>query len=41
MGYVANEASAPGTALQFVVRGKPMAGQVAGLPFVAQRYRKG
>lgn len=41
MGYVARAASAPGTALQLVVRGKPIAGRVAGLPFVEQRYRKG
>ena len=41
MGYVATAASAPGTALQLVVRGKPLAARVVPLPFVPQRYYRG
>jgi aminomethyltransferase len=38
MGYVASDASAPGTALTLVVRGKDLAARVAPLPFVPHRY---
>jgi aminomethyltransferase len=40
MGYVAPEAAKPDTALDLVVRGKPIAARVAKLPFVAHRYRR-
>jgi aminomethyltransferase len=41
MGYVAAAASAPGTALQLVVRGKPLAARIVPLPFVPHRYYRG
>jgi glycine cleavage system T protein (aminomethyltransferase) len=41
MGYVAAAASAPGTALQLMVRGKPLAARVVPLPFVPHRYYRG
>jgi aminomethyltransferase len=40
MGYVAPEAARPDTALDLVVRGKPIPARVAKLPFVAHRYRR-
>jgi aminomethyltransferase len=40
MGYVAPEAAKPDTALDLVVRGKPIPARVAKLPFVAHRYRR-
>jgi aminomethyltransferase len=40
MGYVAAEAAKPDTALDLVVRGKPIAAKVAKLPFVAHGYRR-
>nr|WP_208450372.1 glycine cleavage system aminomethyltransferase GcvT [Burkholderia anthina] len=41
IGYVATECAAPGTALQAIVRGKPVAIEVAKTPFVPQRYYRG
>ena len=41
MGYVAAAAAAPGTALQLLVRGKPLAARVVPLPFVPHRYYRG
>ena len=38
MGYVAKEFAAPGTAVQLVVRGKPLPAQVVTLPFVPHHY---
>jgi aminomethyltransferase len=40
MGYVSREASAPGTALHLVVRGKPIPAQVVPLPFAPHRYKR-
>jgi aminomethyltransferase len=40
MGYVAPEVARIDTALDLVVRGKPIAARVAKLPFVAHRYRR-
>ena len=40
MGYVETASAALGTPLQLVVRGKPMLGAVAPLPFVAHRYAR-
>ena len=41
MGYVASEFAAPGTRLNAIVRGKPVPMEVAGMPFVANRYYRG
>jgi aminomethyltransferase len=41
MGYVAAAAAAPGTALQLLVRGKPLAARVVPLSFVPHRYYRG
>jgi len=41
MGYVAPEYAAVGTALQAVVRGKPVPMTVSALPFVPTRYHRG
>lgn len=41
MGYVATASSQPGTALQAIVRGKPVPVEVAKTPFVPQRYYRG
>lgn len=42
MGYVTPAHAAPGTSVQLVVRGKPLAATIVALPFVAHRYfRKG
>lgn len=41
MGYVSTAYSAPGTRLQAIVRGKPIAVEVVKTPFVAQRYYRG
>ncbi len=38
MGYVAAAHAAPGTALQLIVRGKPLPAKVAALPFAPHRY---
>jgi aminomethyltransferase len=40
MGYVDTKSSEPGTPVQFVVRDKPLAGQVVRMPFVEHRYAK-
>jgi aminomethyltransferase len=40
MGYVAREASAPGSALQLTVRSKPLPARVAAMPFTPHRYRR-
>ena len=40
MGYVAASHAKPGTALQLVVRGKPLPAIVAQLPFVPHRYHR-
>ncbi len=40
MGYVAREHAAPGTAVQLVVRDKPMPASIAPLPFVPHRYAR-
>ena len=40
MGYVESASAAIGTPLDLVVRGKPLAAQVAALPFVPHRYHK-
>lgn len=41
MGYVSPALAVPGTALQAIVRGKPVPVEVAKTPFVAQRYHRG
>jgi len=41
MGYVSSECAQPGTVLQAMVRGKPVAVEVAKTPFVPQRYYRG
>ena len=41
MGYVDAAASAPGTAVRAVVRGKELAARVVGLPFVPHHYYRG
>jgi aminomethyltransferase len=41
MGYVTTELAKPGTGLQAIVRGKPVAVEVAKTPFVPQRYYRG
>jgi aminomethyltransferase len=38
MGYVVTKYAAPGTALNLIVRGKPLPAQVVALPFVPHRY---
>jgi aminomethyltransferase len=38
MGYVARAAAAEGTALELMVRGKPLAARIANLPFTPHRY---
>jgi len=40
MGYVAREHAADGTALELMVRGKPLAARVAPTPFVPHRYAR-
>ena len=40
MGYVAREHAADGTALDLMVRGKPVAARVAPLPFIPHRYAR-
>lgn len=40
MGYVAKEHSAPGTKLDLIVRGKPLAATIAAMPFVPNRYKR-
>ncbi len=41
MGYVAPELAAPGTRIRAIVRGKPVAMEVATMPFVPNRYWRG
>jgi aminomethyltransferase len=41
MGYVATQASAAGTPVDVVVRGKPLPAKVAALPFVKANYKRG
>ena len=41
MAYVAPAQAAPGTRLNALVRGKPVAMEVAAMPFVPQRYHRG
>ncbi len=41
MGYVEKEHAKPGTAVQAMVRGKPLAVTVTKMPFVEQRYYRG
>ena len=41
MAYVESALAAPGTRLEAIVRGKPVAMQVAPLPFVPNRYYRG
>jgi aminomethyltransferase len=41
MGYVATASAAPGTELQVMVRGKPLAARVARMPFVTPNYHRG
>jgi aminomethyltransferase len=40
MGYVARDASAPGTELHLIVRGKALAARVAAMPFAPHRYKR-
>jgi aminomethyltransferase len=40
MGYVAKEFAAVGTAVQLIVRDKPMPAQIVALPFVPHRYAR-
>jgi aminomethyltransferase len=40
MGYVAREHAAPGTAVQLIVRDKPMPASIVALPFVPHRYAR-
>jgi aminomethyltransferase len=40
MGYVAREHAADGTALELMVRGKPLPAHVAPMPFVPHRYAR-
>ena len=40
MAYIEAGHAAPDTAVQIIVRGKPLAARVAALPFVPHRYVK-
>jgi aminomethyltransferase len=40
MGYVAKDFAAPGTAVQLIVREKPLPAQIVALPFVPHRYAR-
>ncbi len=40
MGYVSAAAAAPGTELNFIVRGKPLAGRVEKMPFITPGYKR-
>jgi aminomethyltransferase len=40
MGYVATAHAKPGTAIQLMVRGKPMPATVVAMPFAPHRYRR-
>ena len=40
MGYVAKDFAAPGTAVQLIVREKPLPAQTVALPFVPHRYAR-
>jgi aminomethyltransferase len=40
MGYVATAYAKPGTAIQLMVRGKPMPATVVAMPFAPHRYRR-
>lgn len=41
MGYVASAHAKPGTAVQLMVRGKPMPASVVTMPFAPHRYKRG
>jgi aminomethyltransferase len=41
MAYVRADCAAPGTPLNAIVRGKPVAMQVVSMPFVPTRYHRG
>ncbi|KRB70442.1 glycine cleavage system aminomethyltransferase GcvT [Noviherbaspirillum sp. Root189] len=41
MGYLESSLASPGTALNAIVRGKPIAVEVANTPFIPQRYYRG
>ena len=41
MGYVNRDFAAPGTVVTAIVRGQPLPCEVAPLPFVPHRYKKG
>jgi aminomethyltransferase len=41
MGYVASDHAAPGTAVELMVRGKPLPAAIVTLPFTPHRYFKG
>ncbi len=40
MGYVTAAAAAPGTEVDLIVRGKPLAGHVAKMPFITPGYKR-
>ena len=40
MGYVRGDLSAPGTKVELMVRGKPLAAEVVAMPFVPNRYKR-
>jgi len=41
MAYVSSGLAVPGTALQAIVRGKPVPMEIAAMPFVPTRYYRG
>ena len=41
MGYVAAAQAKPGTAVQLMVRGKPMPATIVPMPFAPHRYKRG
>ena len=40
MGYVRGDLSAPGTKVELMVRGKPLAAEVVAMPFVPNQYKR-
>lgn len=40
MGFVAKAFASPGTTVQLIVRGKPLAARIAAVPFIQTRYKK-
>jgi aminomethyltransferase len=40
MGYVAAAFAADGTAVELMVRGKPLPARICPMPFVPHRYRR-